>query len=285
MTIPVNNWWHFLRVVAVMNCVAWFVSAVLLARHRSNYHSDEYRRRRWLMVLSAGYVLGCAFRSFLPRIDLLRICLAQSWLSRMPVGRSVATIAELCFMAQCALLLHIAGRSVGNKSTTRISQCLMPLIIVAECASWYAILSTNYLGHVVENSIWTVCAALLFVSFFHLWPHSNRGQRQFLSAMMVFGIGYILFMITTNLPMYWTRWQLQLTTRHAILPLLQGLADASRRCIVSFNQDIWYQEMPWMTLYFTIVVWLSMLLPHAPTWIRNSRSRSAASLENSPPGE
>jgi len=266
MTISVTDWWLFLRIVAVMNCTAWLVSASVLTRHRSGYSVRAYQQRRWLMSLAAVYVVGCAFRSFLPRIDLERICLVQSWLSRMSVGRSVATVAEICFMAQCALLLHIAGTSVKHRFTVKISQLLMPLIIIAECASWYAILSTNYFGHVVENSIWTVCAVLLLTSFFFLWSHSNRGQRLFLAAMMAFAGGYILFMTTIDVPMYWSRWQMELKEGLPNLSLLQGLVDASRSCVVSFEQRIWREEIPWMTLYFTVAVWVSILLPHAPMW-------------------
>jgi len=268
MTISVPAWWQFLCVIAVINCIAWMVSATALARRRSHYTASEYRHRRWLLWLSAGYVAGCAFRSWLPRIDLERICLLQSWLSWMSVGRSVATVAELCFMAQCALLLHMAGSGLGNQFTIRISQLLLPLIVFAECASWYAILSTNYFGHVVENSTWTLCAMLLLISFICLWPHASRGQRHFLLATMAFAASYILFMTTVDVPMYWSRWQVQLTADASYLSLSQGWADASRSCVVSFDIDTWREEIPWMTLYFTVAVWVSVWLPHAPRWSR-----------------
>jgi len=268
MTISVPAWWQFLCVIAVINCIAWMVSATAFARRRSHYTAGEYRHRRWLLWLSAGYVAGCAFRSWLPRIDLERICLLQSWLSWMSVGRSVATVAELCFMAQCALLLHMAGSGLGNKFTIRVSQLLLPLIIFAECASWYAILSTNYFGHVVENSTWTLCAVLLLISFIWLWPHASRGQRHFLLAMMAFATSYILFMTTIDVPMYWSRWQAELTAGTSYLSLSQGWADASRSCVVSFDIDTWREEIPWMTLYFTVAVWVSVWLPHAPRWSR-----------------
>jgi hypothetical protein len=244
----------------------------MLARHKNNYADSDYQYRRWLLWLSAGYVFGCAFRSFLPRIDLERVCLVQSWLSYMSVGRSVATVAELCFMAQCALLLRMAGSGLHSNFTVRVSQLLLPLIVVAECASWYAILSTNYLGHVLENSIWTVCALLLLASFVALWPRCTRRQRHFLIAMMVFASSYIVFMVTIDVPMYWTRWQAQLSSGASYLSLSQGLLDASRSCVVSFDLNIWREEIPWMTLYFTLAVWVSMWLPHAPRWQPDTRT-------------
>ena len=273
MISAVHAWWVMLWVVAVLNIAAWAGSAAALARRHNRFSTAGYHRRRLLLWLSAGYVAGCAFRSFLPRIDLERICLVDSGLSSMVVGRSVATVAELCFMAQCALLLHQAGTATGNRFTVMVSLLLVPLIVVAEGASWYAILSTNYLGHVMENSIWTLCAVLLLVSFVLLWPHSTRRQRHFLAAMMVFASGYIVFMTSVDVPMYWSRWNAQLMAGAGYLSLLQGLADASRQCIVSFDWTIWREEIPWMTLYFTVAVWVSIALPHAPGWSRGSLGR------------
>ncbi len=270
MAMAVHYWWFILCIVAVLNSVAWTVSSVLLSRHRDRFTVTSYRRRRWLSWLSAGYVAGCAFRSFLPRIDLERICLVESGLSSMVVGRSVATLAELCFVAQCALLMHQAGSSRGNSFTVMTALLLVPLIMVAECASWYAILSTNYFGHVVENSLWTVSAVLLFASFIFIWPHSDRKQRHFLAAMMIFAVGYIVFMTTVDVPMYWSRWTAQLAAGVEYLPLIGGFLDASQPCEVSFDWKIWREEIPWMTLYFTVAVWVSIALSHAPDWTTRS---------------
>ncbi len=271
MTMAVQIWWVALCVVAVLNILAWTVSAMVLARRHDHFFSAiQHRQRRWLLWLSAAYVAGCAFRSFLPRIDLERICLVQSGLSSMMVGRSVATVAELCFMAQCALLMHQAGSSTGNRFVVMISLMLIPIIAVAESASWYAILSTNYFGHVLENSIWTFSAVLLFASFISLWPHSDRPQRHFLAAMMVFAIGYIAFMISVDVPMYWSRWSENLAAGANYLSLTQGVLDASKPCIVNFNWEVWRQDIPWMTLYFTVAVWVSISLAHVPGWVNGS---------------
>ena len=276
MTTAVHIWWAVLRIVAALNIAAWTVSAAALARRRDRFPAAEYRQRRLLLWLSAGYTAVCAFRSFLPRIDLERICLSASPLSSMVVGRSAATVAELCFIAQCALLLHRAGSGADNRFAVAVSMALLPLIVVAEGASWYAILSTNYLGHVVENSIWTLCAMLLLVSFFLLWPHSTRPQRRFLAAIIIFTTGYIAFMTGIDVPMYWSRWRAELTAGAKYLPLLQGLRDASRPCTVSFDWKIWREEIPWMTLYFTAAVWVSIALPHAPAWLNGALGRTPA---------
>lgn len=268
MIFDVYTWWVTLSMVAVLNIVAWSVSTVILAkRHKDFFQSAQHLHRRWMMWLSAVYVAGCAFRSVLPRIDLERVCLVQSQLSNIMLGRSVATLAELCFMAQCALLLHHAGSGTRNRTVKAISWMIVPMIVVAEFSSWYAILSTNYFGHFVENSIWTLAAMLLLAGLFLLWSHSNRLQRHFLLAMMVFSVGYIMFMLSVDLPMYWLRWTADQLAGSTYLTLHAGVMDAWQPCIVDFGWETWRQEMPWMTLYFTVAVWVSIYLPHVPGWM------------------
>lgn len=280
MKIDVHIWWIFLSSIAVLNLLAWFFSMrVLSLRHRDFFSSPRHLHRRWMMWLSAVYVAGCAFRSFLPRIDLERICLLQSPLSNMMLGRSVATVAELCFMAQCALLLNHAGGSTGNSTVKGISWLILPMIAIAEFSSWYAILTTNYLGHFVENSIWTASAFLLLVSMLMLWPHRSRSQHHFLLAMMIIAVLYILFMLNVDLPMYWTRWSADQLAGTTYLSLLNGFKDAYQACIVDFSRETWHQEIPWMTLYFTAVVWLSIYLPHVPFWMNTADKNPVAPIK------
>src|SRR5580765_3815476 len=95
-----------LCVAALLNAAGWIYSARRLARTPD---SDIALTRRWLLWLSGVYVLGCAFRSILPMIDVPRFCLHETGISRIFVGRSVATVAELAFVAQWALLMREAG--------------------------------------------------------------------------------------------------------------------------------------------------------------------------------
>jgi hypothetical protein len=74
------------------------------------------RIRQWQFVLAAVYTIGCGFRSILPRGDVRRIVLVDHWVSAIAIGRTVATIAELAFVAQCAFILHEIGKGTGNKT-------------------------------------------------------------------------------------------------------------------------------------------------------------------------
>jgi len=76
-----------------------------------------------------------------------------------------------------------------------------------------------------------------------------------------------LFMVSVDVPMYWARWDADLMAGINYLSISQGVLDASRACVVDFSWDIWRQEIPWMTLYFTLAVWVSISLAHVPGWI------------------
>src|ERR1700721_811316 len=88
-----------------------------------------------MLLLCAAYVFGCAFRSFLPRADVQRICLFDTWLSSVVVGRSVATVAEICFAAQWAIILHQLGTMTGADTTLNAAWVMVPFILMPECFS------------------------------------------------------------------------------------------------------------------------------------------------------
>ena len=85
---PVSWWWAMLTLVSGVNIAAWFF--VYRELRGSSVPGMEV-----MLVLSAAYVFGCAFRSLLPRADVQRICLFDTWLSSVAVGRSVATVASV----------------------------------------------------------------------------------------------------------------------------------------------------------------------------------------------
>ena len=121
------------------------VLAVPQAARTAGRQSGSTSGIELMLLLCAAYVFGCAFRSFLPRADVQRICLFDTWLSSVVVGRSVATVAEICFAAQWAIVLHQLGTMTGADTTLNAAWVIVPLILIAECFSWYAVLTTNYL--------------------------------------------------------------------------------------------------------------------------------------------
>src|SRR5712672_1805311 len=151
---PVAVWWGFLTIVSAAN-IALFLSLRMRLRARALVQCGIIRIEL-LTFLCAAYVFGCAFRSVLPRADVQRICLCDTWLSSVFIGRSVATVAEVCFAAQWAIVLHQLGGIAEVDTTLNVAWVIVPLILVAQCCSWYGVLTTNYLANAIENSIWAV---------------------------------------------------------------------------------------------------------------------------------
>src|SRR5580700_2981921 len=201
---PVAIWWGFLLVVSAVNIAALFW---LRARFRASRGENPAGALiEPLLLLCAVYVLGCAFRSILPRADVQRICLFATWLSSVFVGRSVATVAELCFALQWAIVLRRLGDAADSDTARNTSKAILPLIVLAECCSWYAVITTNYLGNVLENSLWTVTFALIAVALLRLLGSFRGVVRLLIGAAAVGATAYVAFMGTVDVPLYLARW-------------------------------------------------------------------------------
>jgi hypothetical protein len=269
-------WWSTLCAVSIFNICGWRLSAAALVRRKATADPAIYVFQRRQLLLSAVYVFGCAFRSILPRADVQRIGLLDSWVSSVMVGRSVATVAELCFMAQWALLLYQIAKEARARFWVVLSWLLVPLIVVAEMCSWYAVLTTYYLGHAVEESIWALSAVLVIVGILMLWSRSRAAYRPILAAAVMVGIAYVIFMCTVDVPMYVSRWLADEATGREYLSLGQGFWDVRSRWTVTFAWEEWRTEIPWMSLYFSVGVWCSIALVHAPRFQPKPQFESSA---------
>ena len=275
MTLNVVSWWTFLCAVAVLNVTAWSVAAHSIRRNQSSMPVQAYAACRIQLALSAAYVFGCAFRSVLPVYDIPRLCLFDTWLSDVIVGRSVATFAELCFVAQWAFMLNIAGRAAGSLFAMTVSLLLVPLIATAEACSWYAVLTTSNLGHVAENSLWAVSVVLLTASMIAILPRYPGPRRWILIVWSAAGVAYVAFMFLVDVPTYWARYLADEAHGRHYMTIAQGLADAASRRVVSYRWADWKSEVVWMSLYFSIAVWLSISMMHARAAIAFARGPSA----------
>lgn len=277
MSSGVASWWVLLCALGALNILAWALSAAALKRRQGGMPSECYTACRVQLLLSAGYVFGCAFRSVIPVFDVPRIVLFDTWLSSVVVGRSVATCAELCFVGQWAAMLRGTARSTGSVVAGVVSRVVVPLIVVAELCSWYSVLTTSNIGHVVEESIWGLSAALLVVSMVGIWRRCPANWRPAIVAGCVACVIYVGYMFLVDVPMYWARWLADEASGRQYLTIGQGLLDVAERRVVSRHWDDWKSEMTWMSLYFSVAVWISISLIHAARRAMNPRGASAAS--------
>jgi len=256
---PVAWWWGFLTLVSAANIAIW----VALYRQFGEQPAGALSTSSeigLMLLLCAGYVFGCAFRSFLPRADVQRICLFDTWLSSVVVGRSVATIAELCFAAQWAVILNQLGAMTSADTTLNVALVIVPLLVIAECFSWYAVLTTNYLGNAIENSLWAVAFFLVGIGLCRLLPEFHGAVRIMLIAAIACTVLYLAFLVTVDVPMYLNRWRTGRARGKVHLRLFDGLRDVSTRWIVTHDLSEWKEEIAWMSLYFSGAVWASLAL-------------------------
>jgi hypothetical protein len=258
----VRAWWLFLCAAAAVNACAWPISARLLGRRIARV--AELSHRRWQLTLSGVYALVCGFRGVFPRADVQRICLYDSWISSVALGRTVATIAELACALQWSLLAREFGRASGSSFVRALGVALVPLIVFAEVCSWYAVLTTNYLGNAIEESCWTLMAALLGVAMVVLARRAAPRLRRLLTVGVGGAIVYFGFMSTVDVPMYVGRWRRDQAEGRAYLRVADGWRDLTRRWVVTGSWKEWRTEMAWMGLYFSASVWAMMSLAHAP---------------------
>jgi hypothetical protein len=277
---PVSWWWGVLTLVSSVNILAW----LLLYRQLHETSSFDAVRAvkisiagwlpihevhhtggsghapglEFMLMLSAAYVFGCAFRSFLPRADVQRICLFDTWLSSVAVGRSVATVAEVCFAAQWAMILLQLGTIADAPITLTAAWVIVPLILIAECFSWYAVVTTNYLGNAIENSIWAGTFLIAGLGTCRLLPEFDGGVRVVLALAIVGIVIYLVFLMTVDVPMYLKRWRANVAEGYRGLRPLEGLRDVSTRWVVTHDLAEWREEIAWMTLYFSAAVWASL---------------------------
>jgi hypothetical protein len=254
---PVSWWWAMLTLVSGVNVIAW----VLMYRQlHAAGGSGRVPGMEIMLLLSAAYVFGCAFRSLLPRADVQRICLFDTWLSSIVVGRSVATVAEVCFVAQWTMILLQLGKMTGAETAVNAAWIILPLILIAECFSWYAVVTTNYLFNAIENSLWAVAFFVVGVGLCRLMPEFDGAVRLVLAISLVGIVVYLAFLMTVDVPMYLKRWRADVALGNRRLRPLEGLRDVSTRWVVTHDLAEWKEEIAWMSLYFSAAVWASLAL-------------------------
>jgi len=245
-------WCAGLRTIAILNLLVWGTTCLPLAGQSSIVS--------WQVALSGVYVAVCAFRSWLPRIDLERYCIYDTPLSSPFVGRSLATLAEVCFAVQVALCLHQLGVLARIPWIATAALFVVPPLALAQVFCWHSVLTLNHLGHAIENSLWTLTMAGVGVCLVAATGNLHGGPLLFVSTTAALALGFVIFMALNDVPMYVRRWRESRRERRRYLSLREGLRDARHRLVITRDWADWRSEVAWLTGYFSIAVWLSLSL-------------------------
>jgi hypothetical protein len=247
--------WHLgLGAISILNIVLW------LASHGAA--ADVYGARQW--ALAGIFTAVCAFRSFLPRVDLERFVLVDHPLSSVFIGRSAATVAEVSFAVQCALALNLIGAQAGLPAVQLASYFVVPLLTLAQVFCWYSVVTLNHGGHAIEQSLWTFTHGAMGVCLAFCFPRVHGPLKLFVGVGIVAAAVFVFFMTTTDVPMYIRRWRQGRAEGTTYLPVGRGISDAWSRRVVTRSWADWKEELAWMTMYFSAAVWISLATLHLP---------------------
>lgn len=266
----VKVWWALISAVGLLNIGLW---VAISRRLRTGTMADPElaRYRYWQWLMSGLYVFGCASRCFIPRSDVARFSLVDSWFATVLVGRSIATVAEIAFVVQWALLLHFLARRKRVRAGTWLAWFLVPLIVIAEICSWYGVITTNYLGHVIEESIWAGTALLMILGLGLCLKRAETQLRRFIQLGLVMGSSYVLYMVTIDVPNYFKLWRANEAAGKTYLSLSEGFQDV-QRVVVTGRWEDWQYPVLWMSLYFSVAVWISLAMIHWPRQVERESS-------------
>ncbi|MDC0231178.1 hypothetical protein OAK19_04365 [Aureispira] len=269
----VITWWNGLCLVAFFNICLLILAYRIYTKKKNEMSADMKKIRSWQVALATIYTLGCGFRSILPRGDLRRIVLVDSWISSVVIGRTVATIAELSFVAQWSFILFEAGKNTGNKSIQLLAKIPFPMIVIAELFSWYACTTTNYIGSAIEESLWALAAGITVYGFYLARNYYENEQRRFLNQGMLAGILYCIYMVFVDVPAYISKWSASEAADRTYNTVGEGLNEVCTQWTLTRAYGDWQYEMIWMSLYFSIAVWMSIYLINAPKLDKNLKQK------------
>ncbi|MEO5822933.1 MAG: hypothetical protein ABIT71_20700 [Vicinamibacteraceae bacterium] len=243
-------WLATLAGLAVLNVGLWLWMASVASPHTPYAEAQ--------LLLSAVYVGVCGFRSLFPRVDLERVCLWDTWLSAIVLGRAAATIAELCFALQCSLFVQRLSDMTGVPFLATAAHAFVPLAVGAEIACWYAVVSLDHVGHALEETLWALIMLVLAAAS-GAAGLASEGMRVWLllGAAVIYTIGAGLT-LAFDVTMYVGRRRAWATVKR--LPLAAGLRDCGVRRKPTRAWEVWREEVAWMTLYFSIGVWTSLAM-------------------------
>lgn len=207
-------WWSCQAIVQVINIL------VLITLWSNNKPRNLAYDKKQLYCATV-YTCACFVRAIWPRNDVTNMCFFDGIISTTNVGRSLATVAELCFIAQIKmsfkslsqdLLLVGRGSIKAHRNIRKFADLSWWFIFFAQCCCWVCVTTTFKLWSAFEESIWTVVMFVYLLIFVYLRPFLRDDNlaihreytfaRRTCNAAIIGLILYVAFMTMVDVPMY-----------------------------------------------------------------------------------
>lgn len=227
--------------------------------------------QKTLTYLLMIYIYVCAFRGIWPRIEDIKLCAFDNKISTPILGRITATVAELSFIKFLVLITgtiltnfyNTQGKISAIKHLMFANGLIFPAILVAQVVCWVGIITTDPSWNALEESIWSlfaitkllIYAILYFIIIGIKLPTFQTSMVKTAIPFIFIGLlSYVGFMLIVDVPMYMKR-----AKKHngKYLSFIQGLKDLLKCKKVTLSYQTWKEEIPWLTMYFTITIWFS----------------------------
>lgn len=261
----IQPWLNVLKGVTIFNVSVICIYIVL-------FHNSISKVQSFYFILVAIYVIVCGIRSLWPRLDTKCICVFDNKISSPLIGRSLATIAEMAFIILLVLItntiLTIIQKSFGSSPLMEALKILnimiIPTIFIAQMTCWYGITTKDYFWEIIEGALWTYAIIVIFVIYLYLYiktlgKNINNNKLKFILpvlplAVIVSGL-HIVFMLINYMPLMFKNNLIY--KKHK--SFWKGLSELSCSKISKKYKD-WKNDIPWLTGYFSISVWASILI-------------------------
>ena len=240
----------------------------------------------WMRVLAAPYVFQCAWRSFWPEIYVDRTVYWDTWASSIFIGRMLAHIGEVAWVAQVSMAfkranqeIHVLSNSKGTWFQWVVDFCAnqaFVLCFIAEFFCNHAVFTENYLMHVIETSLWGVALGCLIPCSLYLYSQASLiksdGERSvdmkqtfnFIIIITWLNILFVLGLVSDHIPMCYSEWQAGLDRNRVYSDVFTGALDSMFTRNKSQSWDTWKSDWLWMLAYFSGGVWSSLFLAEGP---------------------
>ena len=277
------QWWYSAMCAVSLFNLVWLAIAFRRNQNREasmrTTKSKLYLQR--LRRLAVIFVFVCAWRSVFPNIYLSRMVLWDTPLSSTLVARLLATVAEVCWMAQLSLVLARVNDDVaavdgqatyGHAFVSASSHFILIAIPSAEVFSCIGTITTDSLWFMLEEGSWVItmtailpCSAFLVYRIHGqrcwLW---NSSIRIFATLLLVLALAYVPWGWTSDVTANYNRWQNELAGNATFFTFSEGVKDAVQTRNLDRALDSWRPYLLWLTAYMSAGVWTSLLLVEAP---------------------